>query len=172
MHLALVNPLLKLNATAALLNAGNISTQWQFPLNAGNGAFSISGHLGGMRAVTLNSIIEPLAMASVQDGQVDEVTFNINGTDTKAAGNVLFLYHNLKMEILKKGDDAALKKKGFISFLANTLIKNENTSTANSKQVNYERDITRSFFNLVWKTIFTGAKNTAIGPKAKEEKIK
>lgn len=164
------NPLMKLNATAKFLNEGNITTEWQFPLNAGNGAFTISGHMSGMNAVTLNPIIEPLAMASVKEGQVDEVKFSINGTDTKAIGNVLFLYHNLKMEILKKGDDASLKKKGFVSFLANTFIKNENTNPANSKQVNYVRDATRSFFNLVWKTIFTGAKNTAIGPRAKEEK--
>ena len=166
------NPLMKLNASARFLNAGNITTEWQFPLNAGNGAFKISGRLAGMSAVSLNSIIQPLAMASVKGGQVDEVTFSINGTDTKAAGNVLFLYHNLKMEILKQGDDAGLKKKGFVSFLANTLIKNENTNRANNKQINYERDITRSFFNLVWKTVFTGAKNTAIGPKEKEEKNK
>ena len=122
-----------------------------------------------MNAVTLNSIIEPLAMASVKEGRIDEVVFNLDGTDTKAIGNVLFLYHGLKMEILKMGDDAELKKKGLVSLLANTLIKNENTSRANNKEVNYDRDITKSFFNLIWKTIFTGAKNTAIGPKEKEE---
>ena len=52
-----------------------------------------------------------------------------------------------------------------MSALANTLVKNENTNSANSKQVNYERDTTRSFFNLVWKTIYTGVKNTALGKK-------
>ena len=165
-----VNALMKLNATAKFLGAGNISTEWQFPLNAGNGVFRIKGRLSDMNAVTLNSIIEPLAMASVKEGRIDEVVFNLDGTDTKAIGNVLFLYHDLKMEILKMGDDAELKKKGLVSLLANTLIKNENTSRANNKEVNYDRDITKSFFNLVWKTIFTGAKNTAIGPKEKEEK--
>ncbi|MEP7142891.1 MAG: hypothetical protein ABI707_08475 [Ferruginibacter sp.] len=156
------NPLLKLNATAKFLGIGNLSTEWQFPLNTDNGAFMIKGRLVDMNAITLNSIIEPLAMASVKKGRVDEVNFKIDGTDTKATGNILFLYHDLKMEMLKKGDSTELKKKGLASLLVNVLVKNKNTSTSNSKEINYDRDITRSFFNLVWKTIFTGAKKTAM----------
>ncbi|MEO6734124.1 MAG: hypothetical protein ABIN01_23080 [Ferruginibacter sp.] len=159
------NPLLKLNATAKFLNAGNVSTEWRFPLNDNNGAFSIKGQLKDMDALALNSIIEPLAMASIKSGHISEVEFTINGTDTKGTGNILFLYEDLKLNILKKGDEAELKKKGLVSLFANTLIKNDNTSRSNSKDVIYDRDITKSFFNLVWKTIFTGAKNTAIGKK-------
>ncbi|MEO5892183.1 MAG: hypothetical protein ABIQ31_18190 [Ferruginibacter sp.] len=157
-----VNPLFKLNATAKFLKTGNITTEWQFPLNATNGAFTISGRLKDMKATTLNSIIEPLAMASIKTGQIDDVTFKIDGTDKKAVGDILFLYHDLKMEILKKGSEDTLKKKGLISFLANTIIKNKNTNPANDQHINYDRDTTRSFFNLVWKTIFTGAKKTAL----------
>ena len=155
--------LLKLHATAKFLDAGDLETDWQFPLNADNGAFTIKGKMTEMNAVTLNSIIEPLAMASINEGKIDAVTFAIEGTDTKATGDILFLYRNLKMEVLKKGDEEELKKKGLLSLLANILIKNENTSAANSKNVLYERDISKSFFNLVWKTVFTGVKNTALG---------
>ncbi len=155
--------LLKLQATAKFLDAGNLETDWQFPLNAGNGAFAIKGKMAEMNAVTLNSIIEPLAMASIQEGKINAVTFAIKGTDTKATGDILFLYQNLKMDVLKKGDEDELKKKGLLSLLANTLIKNDNTDAANNKSIQYERDVNKSFFNLVWKTIFTGAKNTALG---------
>jgi hypothetical protein len=158
-----VNNLLKLHATAKFLGAGNLSTNWQFPLNEGNGAFTINGQMKEMSAVTLNSIIEPLVMASVKEGQIDELKFTIEGTDRKAAGNILFLYHDLKMEVLKKDNDDELKKKALLSALANALIKNENANASNSKSINYERDITKSFFNLVWKTIFAGAKNTVLG---------
>jgi len=155
--------ILKLHASAKFLGAGELETDWQFPLNAGNGAFTIKGEMSGMNAVTLNTIIEPLAMVSVKEGKIDAVNFAIEGTDTKATGDILFRYQNLKMEVLKKGDEEELKKKGLLSLLANTLIKNENTNAANSKTVLYERDITKSFFNLVWKTVFTGVKNTALG---------
>ncbi len=155
--------LLKLHATAKFLGTGDLETDWQFPLNAGNGSFAIKGKMAEMNAITLNPIIEPLAMASIKDGKIDAVSFAIEGNDTKATGDILFLYKNLKMELLKKGDEDELKKKGLISLLANTIIKNENTNSANNKIIHYERDINKSFFNLVWKTVFTGAKNTAVG---------
>jgi hypothetical protein len=158
-----VNSLLKLHATAKFLGAGNLSTDWQLTLNAANGAFTISGQLQSMNAFTLNSIIEPLAMASAKEGQIDALKFAIEGTDRKASGNILFLYHDLKMEILKIDDEEELKKKALLSSIANALLKNEHTNAADSKNVDYERDITKSFFNLIWKTIFSGAKNTVLG---------
>ena len=157
------NSLLKLHATASFLGAGDLETDWQFPLNAGNGAFKITGRMSNMNAINLNSIIEPLAMASITGGNIDALAFAIDGIDTKATGDILFLYKNLKMEVLKKGAEEELKKKDLLSLLANTLIKNENTNAANNKSILYERDITKSFFNLVWKTVFTGAKNTVLG---------
>ncbi len=168
------NPLLTVKASAKFLGEGNITTLWQLPLNTlntANGAFQIEGQAQKMNALTLNPIIEPLGMASVKQGSIDKVTFNINGSNTKAAGEILFLYQDLKVEILKKEeDDKQMKKKGLVTLLANTFIKNENKNPANSKTASYERDITKSFFNLVWKTIYAGVKNTALGKKEKEEK--
>lgn len=156
------NGLLQLNASAKFLGVGNLTTKWQFPLNANNGAFRIEGRMGSINASALNPIIEPLAMASVKEGFIDEVKFTMDGTDNKAVANILFLYHDLKMNLLKKGEDSALKKKGLLSALANVIIKNENNKVANDQKVTYERDVSKSFFNLVWKTIFTGAKKTAM----------
>ncbi|MEO6722675.1 MAG: hypothetical protein ABIN67_20055, partial [Ferruginibacter sp.] len=142
------NPNLTVKAGAKFLGQGNLSTLWQLPMNTSSGAFNIKGEMQPMNAVGLNPLIEPLGMASVKQGQVDKVTFNMDGTNLKAVGNILFLYHDLKLELLKKDEDEKqLKKKGLMSALANTIIKNDNTNTDNSKQVNYTRDTTRSFFN-------------------------
>lgn len=154
-------PILKLNAKARFLGAGILSTEWRFPLTTTNGAFTITGHLDGMDAPSLNSIIEPLAMASAKQGEIDGLNFTIDGTDTMAIGKILMNYHDLKMDLLKKSEGEGLKKKGFLSFVANAIVKNNNYGNA-PEQVNYERDQTRSFFNLVWKTIFEGAKKAAM----------
>ncbi|MEJ7588983.1 MAG: hypothetical protein WKI04_15615 [Ferruginibacter sp.] len=156
------NPLFKINASAKFLGAGNLTSEWQFPLDATNGEFRIKGRLGNMDAAALNTIIEPLAMASVKTGKIDEVSFSLNGTDTKSTADILFLYHDLKMEMLKKEEDATFKKKGLVSLLANALIKNANSNRSKIEKINYERDQTRSFFNLVWKTVFAGVKKTAM----------
>ena len=160
------NPNITVKANAKFLGQATLSTIWQLPMNTSNGTFNIKGELQGMSAMSLNPLIEPLAMASVKQGQIDKVTFNMDGTNTQAVGNVSFLYHDLKVELMKRDEDNnQLKKQGLASALANTLIKNDNTSSTNIKQVTYDRDITKSFFNLVWKTIFTGVKSTATGKK-------
>ena len=113
-----------------------------------------------MDAVSLNSITEPLAMASVKQGKIDGLNFTIDGTDTRAIGKILMAYHDLKVELLKKSEGEGLKKKGFLSFVTNAIVKNNNKGDI-PEQVNHERDLTRSFFSLVWKTIFEGAEKKA-----------
>jgi hypothetical protein len=72
-------------------------------------------------------------------------------------------YQDLKVEILKR-DKATkeVKKRGFLSLAANLIVQNNNPGKDGLRKVNpvYERDIYKSFFNLVWKTIFTGMKKT------------
>jgi hypothetical protein len=160
------NPLMTVEASAKFLGESTLSSRWQLPLNSTNGRFHISGELQRMNAMSLNKITRPLGMASIKQGTIDKVTFDMEGSDTKGEGEVLFLYHDLKLDILKQGDDEKeLSKKGFISLLANTIIKNKNDQINNKKSVSYDRVITKSFFNLIWKTIYTGVKNTAIGKK-------
>jgi hypothetical protein len=74
----------------------------------------------------------------------------------------------LEVEVLKQEEDANnLKKSGFLSFLANTfVIKKSNTANDKNKDpkyVSYKRDPERSFFNLIWKTIFIGLNDTVQG---------
>jgi hypothetical protein len=64
---------------------------------------------------------------------------------------------------LKRDDDTKeIKKKGLTSFIANVIVKNDNPKNGDLRTVDpkYDRDIHKSFFNLVWKTIFTGMKKT------------
>ncbi|WP_301923543.1 hypothetical protein [Ferruginibacter sp.] len=85
------NGKLRLNATARFLNAGNIVTEWLLPLNIMDTAFTVSGHLGAMNAMALNSITEPLQMASVKKGKVNKLNFDIKGDNYKVNGQTTFL---------------------------------------------------------------------------------
>ena len=167
------NNIMTVRANAKFLGEADLSTTWQLPMDTKTGAFKIKGELKSMDALKLNTILEPLAMATVKKGQIDKVVFDMAGGDLKADAKVTFLYHDLKLDILKKDEeDNQLKKKGLISVLANTIIKNENTKAGNSKQVTNDRIAIRSFFNLVWKTIYVGVKSTALGKKGNNESAK
>ena len=155
------NNLLLLDATASFMGVSQVQTAWKLTLNSSNGAFDVSGTAGGFNAVSLNPIIEPLGMTSIKKGTVNRLRFNLTGTDQVAKGSATLLYQDLKVEVLKS-DSGDVKKKGLQSILANALMKNSNplNGVIRTDEINYERDKTKSFFNLLWKGIFSAAKKT------------
>ena len=155
------NNLLVLDATASFMGISQLHSVWKLALNNNNGVFDISGIAGGFDAVQLNPMIEPLGMTSIKKGRVNKLTFNLTGDNYSAKGSETLLYEDLKIEVLKL-DSGDTKKKGFQTLLANALMKNSNPTNGVTKteEINYQRDITKSFFNLVWKSIFSGAKKT------------
>lgn len=157
-----LNHFMKLDATGLFLGSGKLHTTWVLPLTAGNEEFKVAGKLGYMNAGQLNPLIEPLAMATVKSGIINNVDFTLTGNDNKATGEVKFLYEDLKIALLKKSSDT-LKEKDVASMLLNAFVKNRNNSNEPRRAgISYDRDINRSFFNLLWKSIFSGIKKTAL----------
>ena len=155
------NNLLLLDASASFMGVSQVQTAWKLPLNSSNGAFDVSGTAGGFNAVSLNPLIEPLGMTSIKKGTVNKLRFNLTGNDLVAKGSATLLYQDLKIEVLQS-DSGDVKKKGLKSILANALMKNSNplNGVTRTDEINYERDKTKSFFNLLWKSIFSAAKKT------------
>lgn len=155
------NNLLILDATASFMGISKLHSVWKLALNNSDGNFEISGSVGGFDAVSLNPMIEPLGMTSIKKGRVNKLTYNLTGNNYSAKGSETFLYNNLKIEVLKL-DSGDVKKKGLQTFLANALMKNNNPTNGviRTEEIDYKRDISKSFFNLMWKSIFSGAKKT------------
>lgn len=155
------NNLLLLDANASFMGVSQVHSVWKLSLSSNNGAFDVSGTGGGFNAVSLNSLSEPLGMVSIKKGQINKLTFNLSGTDLAAKGSATLLYEDLKIEVLKK-DSGNVKKNGLQSLLANALMKNSNPlkGVVRTDAINYQRDVTKSFFNLLWKSIFSAAKKT------------
>ncbi len=159
-----LNNKLTLNASSLFLGAGKLKTTWILPLRSSDTSFTLSGELGYMDGTVANQLIEPLAMVSLKSGRINQLNFFVNGSDRKGTGKVIFLYKDLKIEVLKMKEEE-LKKKGMATLLANTIIKNDNPQNNNTREgtIDYDRDVKRSFFNLAWKSVFSGVKNTVLG---------
>ena len=138
-----------------------LNSQWIIPLKSTDGVFDINGKLAGFNGTNINPIIEPLGMGSVKSGNINSYTFNIKGNDLKAEGDAVFLYDNLKIKLLKI-KNGEIKNKSITSFAANILIKDQNPSNGNTRtaKIAFQRIITKSFFNLVWKSLFDGFKKS------------
>ncbi|HEX2682822.1 MAG TPA: hypothetical protein VHL77_02755, partial [Ferruginibacter sp.] len=167
------NSTMVLDATASFMGLSSLHSVWHLPLNSRNGNFDISGTAGGFDAPSLNPMIEPLGMASIKDGHVNKLSFDLTGTDYVAKGTSTLLYENLKVELLKK-DSGDIKKKNFMSMLTNALIRDKNPSNnvVRTEDINFQRDVTKSFFNLIWKSLYSGIKKTAQKVGSNKEKDK
>lgn len=155
------NSLMMVNVTTKFLNMATVTSKWKMPMMASDGAFSITGKVDGFDGKKLNPVIEPLGMGSVKSGNIKSYTFNLQGNDYKGAGDAVLLYNDLKIKLLKNKDDD-IKNKSVTSFIANIIIKDQNPSNNKTRiaKISFNRTMTKSFFNLVWKSLFDGAKKS------------
>ena len=135
-----------------------------FNLTDKNGAFSYVGNIGSFDLKVLNPLSKSLGLVAIEQGKVQKASFNINANLKRSSGQVIFYYNDLKVNLLKEDEDGEKKKKGLLSFLANTiLIKNDNPTKGESVRkanVTFEREPQASFFNLMWKSVFVGIRET------------
>ena len=153
--------MMEVKVQAKFLNMAVLNSQWKMPMNAIDGAFVMTGKLAAFNGTNINPIIEPLGMGSIKSGNMISFTFNIKANDKKAEGDVVLLYDNLKIKLLKNSEQG-IKNKSLNSFIANILIKNQNPSNGNLRtgKIEFNRVMTTSFFNIVWKSLFDGFKKS------------
>ncbi|SMC71436.1 AsmA family protein [Pedobacter nyackensis] len=169
------------NLSALVMKTSRIDIRINFNLTDKNAAFSYKGTVGPMNMLTLNPMAKNMGLIEIESGKMQKINFNIQANAKGSSGTVHFYYTDLKIKLLKEGEDgAAPKRKGFLSFLVNTILiknanpdKNEAPRTAN---VTFQRTPAASFFNLLWKGVFLGMRETvgigAVPVKTPEESMK
>jgi hypothetical protein len=83
----------------------------------------------------------------------------VGGGEYLAYGEMKMFYHDMKIELLKKG---SVNQTGFLSFLANLLVKNKNTNRTGN--VFFIRNRERSSLNYLIKIFMSGVTNS-VGAK-------
>lgn len=156
------------NLTTFVMGKGKMNVKIDFNLTAKNSAFSYVGQIGPMDMQVLNPLSKALGQVEIKSGKVQKAFFSVSANETGSSGKVTFYYSDLKINLLGEDEDGRAKKKGLLSFLANTiLIKNENPEkgeAVRTANVSLERVPQASFFNLMWKTVFMGIReNVGIG---------
>ncbi len=157
------NNSLKISFESHALGTIPINGNFIFSLNDTAGNFTTKGNIPSFDAHLLNKVSVPMALMRINTGNIDAIDFNFKGNNYGAGGNMVMKYSDLKVDVLKRDKDSKeVKKKGLTSFLANFIVKNDNPRNGDLRKVqpHYDRDVRKSFFNLVWKTIFVGMKKT------------
>lgn len=147
-----------------LMGVGKLNVKIDFNLTDNNGAFTYSGNMGKFDLKNLNPLSKSLGLIEIESGDIQYIDFKANGNLRSATGSMNMLYSNLKVKLLSDNiDGEGTKKKGFLSFLANTiLVKDENPQKGEAPRtanMTNDRINSASFFNLMWKTVFVGIKD-------------
>jgi len=159
------NGMLRIDADTRFMNEGRLKAGFRFNLKRQKeGVFSVYADLGPMSGLTLNKATMPLAAVKVREAKVNRLRVDIDGDYHKANGKILLTYQDLKVDVLKKGKDGTLKKRGLITFIANNFKLHERNPKEGEKaralDAHYTRPAEKSFFTLIWKTILAGVKES------------
>lgn len=161
----LTRPLMKIDVNATFMQEAPVRANFSFNLaKQRSGDFEVSMKLGKLSKEAVNKLTVPLGPVRIDELKLNSLNATIKGNNNSATGRLVFEYEDLKVSALKNDGDT-VKKKKLLSFIANTFIlKSANPIGGKEARVAYptfKRDPKKSYFNLVWKTIFTGIKMTA-----------
>jgi hypothetical protein len=139
--------------------------------------FYVKGLIKNYNIKNLNPILANLASLEVANCDMRNLKFTMQGDKTKMHSNVTMLYNNLRVRILEKNSgENKLKKNAWFSFLANSVLLNNDNPRFNGKtihpkfHINYHRDY--SFFGYIWKALFKGVKESTGVTELMEREIK
>ena len=149
---------IKINCS--FMNLAPLSVNWNFDVADQGDRFAISGRTTNLPATGINPFIRPYLHVTAT-GTIQEMLFNFRGNPKGLNGKFNLKHKDLKVTILDKENR---EKKGFVTAVANLLVKSDSGKLPEDVDVeDVERDPTKSFFNLFWKGIEQGLKKTLIG---------
>ncbi|NDW18793.1 hypothetical protein D0T53_07685 [Dysgonomonas sp. 216] len=150
------NQFIDLTASGYFMDTAYFTAQWKMPVDPLLDKFILTAHVRDMELNELNRLITPMAGASIDNGAMKDVKFEINATSKDANIDMSFLYNNLKISKLK-GNTKNAEHDKFISFLANLIIKSDNPRKKGSNpeivQAHIIRDPYHSTFNYFWQAL-------------------
>jgi len=158
---------------ANFMGSAPLAARFEFPVSA-NGVFFIQAKFSPFPITLLNEATIPLGNVRLTNGRVSRLDFSLRGDNWSATGSTNLNYEGLKLDVLKPEKENGPQKNKLMSLIANTFLLHENNRPGDkfkdAYSVTYQRVPTKSFFNLVWKTVFYSIKaNSGIGAKGKDK---
>lgn len=126
--------------------------------------FDFTGSMGAIPMGEFNAMTVPNASLRIDDGELDNLSCKFTGTCTTSSGEVEIHYHDLKVGVLKSSADNEVTEKKLLSFIFNTAIRTSNPPGNKEKPyiavAGFDRNMHKGILNFVWKSIFSGIKET------------
>lgn len=151
---------MKLVANGKLMGTGYFDAEWTMPTDSLTDHFHLSAHLSHFDLKELNQLITPMAPAQVESGIVNQLTFSTDASSLGATIDMLFLYNDLQIKVLKDKKDGSVVENKLVSFAANAFLKKSNPDIKRGKakaprhaHSQIVRNPYHSTFNYFWQIL-------------------
>ncbi len=164
------------NFRTVVQQKGDLRIDFRFDLTDKAGGFTVNANLAPTPISAFNPVTRPLAKVIVSSGDIKSMNFTGRGNVNSINSTVQLNYSDLNVILLKTDENNNLKRMGFVSVVANAmLIKRDNPEKNNALRVSnttYKRVPNSSFFNMIWKGLFAGVKESLGVTQEQEAKMK
>ncbi len=150
---------LRLTARTRFLDTVQVKLSYRESYTDPGNGFLMSLRISNFGLPALNTILEPLASARIDNGMIDTLHMDVMGNNDVAKGKMQMYYTNLHVSYLNKKDNT---KKTVLTRLINFAANNLLLHRKNIKKtgtVYFERIKDKSIFNFWMKIVINGALN-------------
>ncbi len=149
----------KLNLIGLFMGKSNMKLALTIPGKNTKKNYYLYGRMSGTRLNIINDFISRNARIKFRSGYLEKLLLHLWINRDYAKGDLSVIYKNLKISVLKKKN--IRRKRGLVSFLANTLIRNSNNIASpkfRKAKIYYPIPGNISFANYIWRAILSGIK--------------
>lgn len=150
---------------SSFLNQAYLSANLRMRLNDKKGDFSLNAKMNGLDGKLLNPLLRPMALAELSKGKINSLQFHLDATNKQSKGELILKYENLSVKLLKKDEGKnKYKTKLLPTLAAGIILKDSNPKNGETRigRIDFNRDIHRSMFNMIWKSLLTAIKQVAM----------
>ena len=159
--------ILEVSVGGVFMKTTQIRGKFKFDLTKTDGTFEAEANIGPTDVTVLNPVVEALASSHFKSLKTGNTYYKIRGNELEAYGYLKMPYSDLHLQVLNIPEQGkAAKNKTLQTWAVKTFSHNENPGKDGqlriAENVREVRNKNRSFFNLIWKTLFVAAKDVAM----------
>lgn len=153
---------IKANLNGDLMGKSHVEAFVRFYPGSTDGRFKVAGKVDSTELYIFNPLLENIAFVSIKNGFLNSCRFSFDANRNVAKGDMRMRYNDLKINLLNK--DTISDNKGFTSFLANRIIRNDNPAhkflPLRSGKIYYERNVLKPYFHYWSSSLLSGIKSS------------
>jgi len=164
------DPTLDIDFRGKIMGEAYLMANLNINLDSKSERFTAKGSLEPVSGEIFNPMIENLTPARIINAEVTKTEFSFDANKNESTGTIILEYDNLDIEV-SRGKEKG-KKSGFLSLIANGLIRDKNIKGDKkylTGNIRFERRKDKALVNFLWNSIKSGIISIVVPVASKKD---